>query len=62
MSTAGFPAGSMSAWAKANSASRVPFTGSTWVSGSMPFSGSRKRRISQPAMDSRSSGMPLVSG
>ena len=45
-----------------NSASRVPFTGNTWRSGSIVCGGNVKRWHSQSPIASRSAGMPLVSG
>ncbi|MNY63938.1 hypothetical protein D3C86_2009710 [compost metagenome] len=47
---------------KANSASRVPLTGSTLRAGSIQPLGTSKRRSHHAAMASRSSGIPSVVG
>jgi hypothetical protein len=50
---------SITVCAKANSASREPFTGSTWVAAS---SATPYRRCTQSAMAWRSAGSPAVAG
>ena len=50
----------MTVCANANSASRLPSTGSTCVAGSS--AGRPWRRASQPAIASRSAGGPIVVG
>jgi hypothetical protein len=53
---------STTACTKANSASRVPLTGSTIDSGSTASAGSPNRRESQAAQAPRISGSPRVAG